>query len=54
MDSWNARMWTFNNNITIEDESCGTCPNNTNTIQTPGLEEDLVVLDQLKASKNKH
>ncbi len=44
MDFRNARMWTFNNTTKIENESCGTCLNNTNTIQTQNPEKDLVVL----------
>ncbi len=40
----NVGMWTFNNTTTIEDESCRTHPNKTNTIQTWSPREDLVVL----------
>jgi hypothetical protein len=54
MDSRNERMWTLNNTTTIGDESCGTRPNNTNTIQTRSPKEGLVVLVQLEASKKKH
>jgi hypothetical protein len=37
-------MWTFNNTATIEDESCRTHPNKTNTIQAWNPKEELVVL----------
>ncbi len=50
----NARMWTFNNTTTIEDETCGTHPNKINTIQTWSPMEDLAILVQLEASINKH
>jgi hypothetical protein len=40
----NARMWTFNKTIIIEDESYGTHSNKTNTIQTWSPMENMVVL----------
>jgi hypothetical protein len=44
MDFKNVGMWTFNNITKIEDESCGTHLNNTNTIQTQNPKEDLMIL----------
>jgi hypothetical protein len=54
MDSSNARMWAFNNIVTIEDESSKTPPNKTNTIQAWSTKKLLVVLVQTHTSKMKH
>jgi hypothetical protein len=55
MDYNNARMWTFNNIISIEDEnSILVHSNKTNTNQGWSTKECMVVLVQMQASIIKH